>query len=123
MGEPIDYDKMLKMTRETFDNISDVKAAIAALDFIVANAAKYDIDENTLSLEIQQLGLPKENCDALLKSYTDGKNRLREHLSGTIFQLQRLKSLDWRVDSLISSSTMEEIDAPAVQVKLGIDPP
>ena len=48
------------------------KAAIAGLDFIIANSAKYDIDENTLSLEIQQLGLPTENCDALLKSYKDG---------------------------------------------------
>lgn len=39
--------------------LSDVKAAIAALIFILSNAAKHDCDAETLSNELQQLGLPK----------------------------------------------------------------
>jgi hypothetical protein len=161
------------MTKDTFDNMSDVKAAIAGLDFIISNAAKYDIDDNTLGLEIQQLGvcvwwgvmwgsiwgtspefvlphicfrfpgLPKENSDALLRSYRDSKTELRQGLAKKSFQvsqqrlcnnaapclilchccqLQRLESLEWRVDSLLSSNTVEELNVPAVQLKLNLTP-
>lgn len=37
----------------------DVKAAIAVLDFILSNAAKHNVDGESLSSELQQLGLPK----------------------------------------------------------------
>ena len=39
---------------------------VAALHFVLSQSAKYDIDDTTLQLEIQQLGLPKENADALV---------------------------------------------------------
>ena len=38
---------------------SDVKASIAALSFILSSAAKYNVDGESLSNELQQLGLPK----------------------------------------------------------------
>ena len=37
----------------------DVKATLAALHFILASAAKYNLDGDSLSNELQQLGLPK----------------------------------------------------------------
>ena len=43
----------------------DIKASIAALTFILSCAAKYDVDAETLSNELQQLGLPKGECDIL----------------------------------------------------------
>jgi hypothetical protein len=36
-----------------------VKALIAALDFIITNGAKYNVDDQVLVTELQQLGLPK----------------------------------------------------------------
>ena len=36
-----------------------MKAAIAALTFIFSSAAKYNVDSESLSSELQQLGLPK----------------------------------------------------------------
>ena len=36
-----------------------MKASIAALTFILSSAAKYDCEGETLSNELQQLGLPK----------------------------------------------------------------
>lgn len=38
---------------------SDVKAAIAALSFILSSAAKHSVDGSSLDNELQQLGLPK----------------------------------------------------------------
>ena len=42
-----------------FSEMGDVKASIAALTFILSSAAKYDCEDETLSNELQQLGLPK----------------------------------------------------------------
>uniref|UniRef100_A0A7I4CEH2 Uncharacterized protein n=1 Tax=Physcomitrium patens TaxID=3218 RepID=A0A7I4CEH2_PHYPA len=39
--------------------VSDAKACIAALHFMVSNAAKFDVEDHTLTRELQQLGLPK----------------------------------------------------------------
>lgn len=37
----------------------DIKAGVAVLSFIFSSAAKYDVDSESLSSELQQLGLPK----------------------------------------------------------------
>ncbi|GFR95168.1 COMM domain-containing protein 4, partial [Elysia marginata] len=56
----------------------DIKASIAALAFILSSAAKYDVDAETLSNELQQLGLPKEHTTSLCKSYSDAQSKLQE---------------------------------------------
>ena len=38
---------------------SDVKASIAALNYVLNSAAKYSVNSDTLANELQQLGLPK----------------------------------------------------------------
>jgi len=37
----------------------DVKASIAVISFILSNATKFSVDADSLSNELQQLGLPK----------------------------------------------------------------
>lgn len=37
----------------------DVKATVAVLSFILSSAAKHSVDGESLSSELQQLGLPK----------------------------------------------------------------
>jgi len=39
--------------------MGDVKAAIAVISFILSNATKFNVDAESLSNELQQLGLPK----------------------------------------------------------------
>ena len=35
---------------------SDIKASVAALAFVLRSAAKFDVEDSTLSNELQQLG-------------------------------------------------------------------
>lgn len=39
--------------------IGDIKASVAMLSFIFSSAAKHNVDSESLSSELQQLGLPK----------------------------------------------------------------
>ncbi|TSM52281.1 COMM domain-containing protein 4 [Bagarius yarrelli] len=69
----------------------DIKASVAVLSFILSSAAKHDVDSESLSSELQQLGLPK---------------------------VGRLEAVNWRVDYTLSSSELKEVNEPTVQLKL-----
>eukprot|EP00093_Oithona_nana_P011474 11474.XXX_482970_482521_1 [CDS] Oithona nana genome sequencing. len=54
-----------QLTEDAKFQINDVKAAIAALNFILATSAKYETPSDVLENELYQLGLPKEHANAL----------------------------------------------------------
>lgn len=91
-----DYDNVGKLT-SGFLGPSDLKACIATLRFFVTNAAKFDADEDTLSRELQQLGLPKEHTDSLCRPYSDSKGELQEKFLEESLQLPTLNIDGWQV--------------------------
>ncbi|XP_064596063.1 COMM domain-containing protein 4-like [Liolophura sinensis] len=123
MGQGIDYDKVSKLTADAKFEVGDVKASIAALNFILSSAAKYNVDGESLANELQQLGLPKEHSMALCRSYADNLTNLQEEFRRKSLRLSRLESVDWRVDYIISSSELKDVNEPCVQLRLGIRNP
>lgn len=59
LGTPLDYTKAGKHTADAKIEPSDIKIVIAIIAFIITNAAKNGVEADTLSEELQQLGLPK----------------------------------------------------------------
>ncbi|XP_010000548.1 PREDICTED: endonuclease 8-like 1, partial [Chaetura pelagica] len=59
LGEAMEYEKILKLTSDAKLESGDVKATIAVLGFILSSAAKHSVDSESLSSELQQLGLPR----------------------------------------------------------------
>ncbi|XP_051548853.1 COMM domain-containing protein 4-like isoform X3 [Myxocyprinus asiaticus] len=130
LDEGIDYDKISKLTSDAkfefalcillyaLSESGDVKASIAVLSFILSNAAKHDVDSESLSSELQQLGLPKEHTTGLCKSYEDKHNALQEKLRESSLRLGHLEAVNWRVDYTLSSSELKEVNEPTVQLRL-----
>ena len=116
----MDYDKVYKLTSDAKFETGDVKASIAVLSFILCSAAKYNVDGESLSNELQQLGLPKEHATALTKSYSDSLEKLQTQLRKQSLRLSQLDGVEWRVDYIISSSHLKNIDEPSVQLKLNV---
>ena len=83
---------------------SDTKGTIAALHFVLTNGAKYDVDDRTLLLEIQQLGLQKENADAIARIFSEQKDAMRTRFDQQSYSMNKLKQVDWRVDNVLASS-------------------
>ncbi|EFA77815.1 COMM domain-containing protein 4 [Heterostelium album PN500] len=115
-GDNIDFEKVEKLVKDAGFQLGDIKALIAAIHFIVFNAVKNDVDEATLSNELQQLGLPKEHCDSISRAFREHKDKLR-----SIFYNNTLKY--WRVDYLLSSNTVSEVNTPNIQLNLKIKNP
>mmetsp|Transcript_6364 Transcript_6364/g.18629 ORF Transcript_6364/g.18629 Transcript_6364/m.18629 type:complete len:224 (-) Transcript_6364:403-1074(-) len=121
LGTDMDYDKVAKLTSgETLSGgASDTKGAVAALRFILSNSAKYDIDDSTLQLEVQQLGLPKENADALGRAFRDSKDSLQETFLARSLEFPAVRDVEWRVDHIIAAS--DGSLGPEVHLKFLVD--
>uniref|UniRef100_A0A1A8GCP9 COMM domain containing 4 n=1 Tax=Nothobranchius korthausae TaxID=1143690 RepID=A0A1A8GCP9_9TELE len=118
LGEGIDFDKVAKLTADAKFESGDIKASVAVLSFILSSAAKHDVDSESLSSELQQLGLPKEHATGLCKSYEDKHSALQDKLREASLRLGRLNSVSWRVDYTLSSSELQEVNEPVIQLKL-----
>jgi hypothetical protein len=89
---------------------------------MVSNAAKYDIEDKVLVQEIQQLGLPKENSEMISKQYRESRDALRAKFSEDSYRIARLMSTDWRVDTILSSSTpTAQVSDKIVHLNMHID--
>jgi hypothetical protein len=118
------YEKVLKLAADNTEGVSDIKGAIAALHFILTNAAKHDVDDTSLLQEIQQLGLPKENSDALTKQYREHKDAMRARLAEESYKTSKLVETHWRLDHIIASSadsSSVSSTGPSVHLKLVVD--
>ncbi|XP_076122899.1 COMM domain-containing protein 4 isoform X2 [Alosa pseudoharengus] len=123
LEDGIDYDKVEKLTSDAKFEMGDIKASIAVLSFILTSAAKHDVDSESLSSELQQLGLPKEHTTGLCKSYEDKHTALQDKLRESSLRLGRLESVSWRVDYTLSSSELKEVNEPSVQLRLQAQEP
>ena len=118
LGEKIDYDKLMKLTADAKYEESDVKSSVAALEFIFSSAAKHTVDGESLDNELQQLGLPKENASSLCKVYSDSITSLQHVFAEQSLRVSTLESVDWRVDYVLSSSALQDIGEPVIQLKM-----
>jgi len=123
LGQQIDYAKVAKLTADAHFALSDIKAIVAALEFIVRSAAKYDCDDGTLANELQQLGMPKEHSEALVRPYREKREVLRDTFRSQTLSLAKLERADWRVDYVMSSSHAHTLNQPAVQLCLAVRDP
>lgn len=86
---------------------SDIKAALAAISYILRQAVRSDVDHTVLGAELQQLGLPKENSDGISRPFRIHRVRLREQArADSLRSAPRLLSLDWTMDCILASSRL-----------------
>ncbi|GAB0193976.1 COMM domain-containing protein 4 [Grus japonensis] len=120
LGEAIEYEKILKLTSDAKLESGDVKATIAVLGFILSSAAKHNVDSESLSSELQQLGLPKEHASGLCRSYEEKQSSLQDSLRACSLRLNQLGSVRWRVDYTLSSSELREVNEPLVHLTFNL---
>ncbi len=89
------------------------------MHFILTNSAKHDLDESSLVQEVQQLGLPKESAEIVGKQFLESKDDLRARFALESYSLPKLKATEWRVDSVIASSS--PCAASIAHLKLTLD--
>lgn len=117
LGDDIDYAKVEKLTSDAKYDLGDIKATLAALSFILSSAARYTVDGDSLANELQQLGLPKEHSISFCKLYGENLTKLQEKFLEKTLKLDSLSSLEWRVDYVLGSSELDQVQEPEIQIK------
>ena len=114
------HEKVLKVMSNDAEGMSILKGVVAAVHFLLLNAARYDVDETSLTQEIQQLGLPKENAEAITKVYWEHKETLRTFFK----ELSCLEAHGDRLESryVIASSESSSSSGPLVHLNIMSDP-
>ena len=70
---------MAKLTSDAKFEVSDIKASVAAIAFILSSAAKHSVDGSSLDNEMQQLGLPKGKLPSSPSPWCHYSQRNLEH--------------------------------------------
>ena len=124
VDDTIDFGKIRRLTEDTKFTSSDVKAILSALNFILANAVRNDVESEILSNELQQLGLPKESANAIKRAYVKNRIVLKKALTKKILSLPAIKTsndqIDWSVDYVLSSSILKNVNESLVRLQLKI---
>lgn len=114
----VNIDSFNKLIYDSKFESSDIKASFAAISFILKNSTRYAVDSGTLSNELQQLGLPKDNSNALCKIYAENLEKLSLELKDRSLRIFRLRKVDWRVDYILNSNILDQINEPKFEIKL-----
>lgn len=80
---------------------------ISVLEFILKNAAKFDIEDLVLNQELQQLGLPQENAESISKVFKMKKGALREALTKSIFGFNSIDDVDYKISYVLCDHNSE----------------
>nr|CAB3232813.1 COMM domain-containing protein 4-like [Phallusia mammillata] len=111
LEEGIDFEKIEKLTADAKYDIGDIKASVAGLEFIISSSAKHEVDGETLSNELQQLGLPKEHSTALCKTYESKSDALQQELLSKSFRkTASLQDVDWKVNPILPGQKERTVD-------------
>lgn len=107
LGGEVDFLKVQRLIPKGAGfTLSDIKAAVAAMHFILAQATRHGVEHSVLNQELQQLGLPKENSDGISRPFRNNRALLQRRFRDELVSLPRIRALEWRTDCVLASSLL-----------------
>nr|CAD7454186.1 unnamed protein product [Timema tahoe] len=119
-----DFNQFMKVILQQMNaEVGDVKASVAAVEFILTSSSRHGVEEDVLSSELQQLGLPREHSTSLVRVYSDNLTAFTSKLKSESLRFSRMEDVRWRVD-FVSRSSRHYIDPdipePEVTISLRV---
>eukprot|EP00944_MAST-04C_sp_MAST-4C-sp1_P000141 g141.t1 len=118
MDKSVDFGKLQKILESVKFSRSDVKAALAATNYIFDRATRYSVERKILNTEMQQLGLHENLTEAMLNVYFSRRDALHAVYKEKEFKLDTIKGVDWRVDCILGSSNVAGMAEPNVKLNI-----
>ena len=96
-GGVIDEGKLSKLLVDGKLQPHELKGVVAAIYFILVSSVRSEVQEEQLTLELQQLGLPYEHTDPLMLALRVGRDAMLRQLAEASLRLPRLETVRWQV--------------------------
>ena len=97
-----DTQKINKILEEMNLTPEEITIVISSLCFIIKSSGKFNVDDMMLSQELQQLGLPQDNADAISKVYKKNKDALRNFLKEDIFSFNKINDVHYKTSYCVA---------------------
>ena len=97
-----DTKKITKILEEMNLSPEEITIVISSLCFIIKSSGKFNVDDMMLSQELQQLGMPQDNADALSKVYKKNRDVLRAYLKEDIFSFNKINDVHFKTSYCIA---------------------
>ena len=118
LGKDLAYDKLDKLAQVVKFTRSDVKAALAAVNYVLDHATRYNVERKILGTEMQQLGLHEDLTNAVLDVYFKKKDTILALYKQKEFKLETIEKVDWRVDCVLGCSNIQGMAEPNIMLKI-----
>jgi hypothetical protein len=84
LGGTTDFVKVQRLIpRDKGFSPADIRAALAAVNYILREASVNSVTDDVLNRELQQLGLPKENSDGISRPFRNNRTLLADFHSAS----------------------------------------
>ena len=104
-----DEDKIYRLWNDCKLSQEESFWVIAILDFIISSATKWSVDQEIFSKEISHLGIPIENVNVIVKSYTE-KSKELEVVRYESLQVSQVTKVNAKICEIVASSMVGDTE-------------
>ncbi|OQV22120.1 putative COMM domain-containing protein 4 [Hypsibius exemplaris] len=115
-----DVETLRKLCLDSKLSLEDAKIAIAAAEFFISNAVRFNVSPDIFAGELQQLGFPKEHATTLSKVYQSSP-KLPETIAKAGFRVSRLVDLKMRPELISVLQDGNLVPVAGVSASLSIE--
>ena len=129
LGQPYDQDKLIKLCKDQKLSSDDTRCLLALIEFILTQAGKHLVSEQSFSKDLLQMGIAIENANAIVKIYQENQENLVKSLRQQTLRVSQINSMSYKVNHIFATSasgigqsvTTGILEPLTTGVTLGID--
>ncbi len=104
MGQAFDQDKLIKICKDQKLSAEDTKCLLSLIEFILSQAGKHLVSEQSFSKDLLQMGIAIENANAIVKIYQENQDSLVKSLRQQTLRISQINSMTYKVNHIFASS-------------------
>ena len=129
LGQPYDQEKLIKLCKDQKLSSDDTRCLLDLIEYILTQAGKHLVSEQSFSKDLLQMGIAIENSNAIVKIYQENQENLVKSLRQQTLRVSQINSMSYKVNHIFATSssgigqsqTTGTIEPLTSVVTLGID--
>lgn len=119
-GLPYDLAKIEKLCLDSGLSSTETHSALAVLEFVIRGANKYRVEEAELMKEIEQLGLPHDNTESIIKAMNKDREGLIAATKNSAMRISRPIGVDYLIGFIAGNGQQKKGAIVGTEIKLKI---
>eukprot|EP01022_Parablepharisma_sp_SALTPOND_P004411 TRINITY_DN120236_c1_g1_i1.p2 TRINITY_DN120236_c1_g1~~TRINITY_DN120236_c1_g1_i1.p2 ORF type:complete len:265 (-),score=29.19 TRINITY_DN120236_c1_g1_i1:1961-2665(-) len=117
-GLPYDLAKIEKLCLDSGMTPDETHSALAVLEFVIRGAAKHQVEEAELMKEIEQLGLPHENTESIIKTMGKGREGLLSAIKNSALRVSKPTGVDYMISFVVGTDRKKVTEGTVLDTEI-----